>query len=207
LELRRAAFVFLEIVFSGMTLAIMKTLFIFLTAALTSCAIEEPAFESVRKEGNFEVRKYAAIPVVSAPMEDMGKRDDSFRTLFRYISGANADKAKIAMTSPVFMENGAAKDIPGRMSFMIPAKVSEKGAPAPTAAEVAVSEIGGGTFAVLRFKGWKDAAKREQAKGDLTKLLSEAALKPVGKPFFAFYDPPWTPEPLRRNEVWQRVEP
>lgn len=185
----------------------MKALFVLLAAALTSCAIEEPAFESVRKEGNFEVRKYAAIPIVSAPMEDMGKRDDSFRTLFRYISGANKDKAKIAMTSPVFMENGAAADKPGRMSFMIPAKVSEMGAPAPTAEEVAVSEIGGGTFAVLRFKGWKDDAKRAQASTDLAQHLSEAALKPIGKPFFAFYDPPWTPEPLRRNEVWQRITP
>jgi DNA gyrase inhibitor GyrI len=185
----------------------MKAFALLLLAPLCSCAIEEPAFESVRKEGNFEVRKYAAIPVVSAPMEDMGKRDDSFRTLFRYISGANAGKTKIAMTSPVFMENGAAEDKPGRMSFMIPAKVSEKGAPAPTAGDVAVSEIGGGTFAVLRFKGWKDGAKREQATAELGKLLSDGALKPVGKPFYAFYDPPWTPEPLRRNEVWQRVGP
>lgn len=185
----------------------MKFLALLLLAPLCSCAIEEPAFESLRKEGNFEVRKYAAIPVVSAPMEDMGKRDESFRTLFRYISGANADKTKIAMTSPVFMENAATEDKPGRMSFMIPAKVSEKGAPAPTAEEVAVSEISRGTFAVLRFKGWKDEVKREQAKDDLTKLLSETTLKPVGKPFFAFYDPPWTPEPLRRNEVWQRIKP
>jgi hypothetical protein len=29
------------------------------------------------------------------------------------------------MTSPVFMENGAAADKAGRMSFMIPVKVSE----------------------------------------------------------------------------------
>lgn len=185
----------------------MKTLALLLLATLCSCAIEEPAFESVRKEGNFEVRKYASIPIVSAPMEDMGKRDDSFRTLFRYISGANADKTKIAMTSPVFMENGDTEEKPGRMSFMIPAKVSEEGTPAPTAEDVAVSELGGGTFAVLRFKGWRDDASREQATTELGKLLSEAALKPIGKPFYAFYDPPWTPEPLRRNEVWQRVEP
>lgn len=190
-----------------MNLNIMKYLLVFLAAALSSCAIEEPAFESVRKEGNFEVRKYPAIPIVSAPMEDMGKRDDSFRTLFRYISGANAEKTKIAMTSPVFMENGVTEEKPGRMSFMIPAKVSEKGAPAPAAEEVSVSEIGGGTFAVLRFRGWRDEEKRGKAKEDLMKLLSEATLKPVGKAFFAFYDPPWTPEALRRNEVWQRVEP
>ncbi len=193
--------------FSQMIYAIMKVLIVLLATVLTSCAIEEPVFESVRKEGNFEVRKYAAIPIVSAPMENMGKRDDSFRTLFRYISGANAGKEKISMTSPVFMENGEAEEKPGRMSFMIPTKVSEKGAPAPTAEDVAVSEIGGGTFAVLRFKGWKDAAKREQAGADLAQRLAEASLRPVGKPFFAFYDPPWTPEPLRRNEIWQRVEP
>lgn len=185
----------------------MKIPSLLILASLCSCAIEEPAFESVRKEGNFEVRKYAVIPVVSAPMQDMGKRDDSFRTLFRYISGANEDQSKIAMTSPVFMENGAAADKAGLMSFMIPAKISEKGAPAPTEEDVAISEIGGGTFAVLRFKGWKDDAKREDATSNLAKLISEAALKPIGKPFYAFYDPPWTPEPLRRNEVWQRVEP
>ncbi len=154
----------------------MKAIALLMLAPLCSCAIEEPAFESIRKEGNFEVRKYAAIPVVSAPMEGMGKRDDSFRSLFRYISGDNERKQKIAMTSPVFMENAQEEDKPGRMSFMIPAKVAEKGAPAPDAKEVAVSEIGGGTFAVLRFKGWQNEGKRVQAKQDLAKLLSEASL-------------------------------
>jgi DNA gyrase inhibitor GyrI len=139
-------------------------------------------------------------------MDDMGKRDDSFRSLFRYISGENEDKKKISMTSPVFMEDGEGKK-EGRMSFMIPAKVSAKGAPAPNAEDVSVSEIGGGTFAVLRFKGWRDEAKQEKASEDLAKLVSESKLKPIGKPFFAFYDPPWTPELLRRNEVWQRVRP
>lgn len=185
----------------------MKFLFVLLAGALTSCAIEEPAFESVSKEGDFEVREYKAIPIVSAPMADMEKRDDSFRSLFRYISGANVDKAKIAMTAPVFMENGATNKEAGKMSFMIPAKVSEKGAPAPVAEGVSVSEIDGGTFAVLRFSGWKDEAKRDKAKEDLAKLVSGAAFKPVGKPFFAYYDPPWKPGFMRRNEVWQRVNP
>lgn len=184
----------------------MKALFLFLCASLAAHAIEKPTYESISKEGDFEVRKYAAIPVVSAPMDNMGKRDESFRSLFRYISGENVDKKKIAMTSPVFMEDGEEKK-EGRMSFMIPAKVSAKGAPAPNAEDVSVSEIGGGTFAVLRFKGWRDGAKQEKATGDLAKLVADAKLKPIGKPFFAFYDPPWTPELLRRNEIWQRVKP
>jgi DNA gyrase inhibitor GyrI len=183
----------------------MKTLFLFLAATLGVHAIEKPAYESISKDGDFEVRKYAAIPVVSAPMDDMEKRDESFRILFRYISGGNGEKKKIAMTSPVFVGSGE-EGKEGHMSFMIPAKVSEKGAPAPNAEEVTVSEIGGGTFAVLRFKGWKDGAKQDTATQDLAKLVSAGKLKPIGKPFFAFYDPPWTPELLRRNEVWQRVE-
>ena len=185
----------------------MKALFILFAAALSSCAIEEPVSETISKEDGFEVRKYAAIPVVCAPMEDMDKRNQSFRELFRYISGKNEGKQKIAMTSPVFMENGDNAGEAGRMSFMIPAKVSEKGAPAPDAEDVAVSDIKGGTFAVLRFKGWDEEEKRDKATQDLAKLVSEKQLKSVGKPFFAFYDPPWKPEFLRRNEIWQRIKP
>ncbi|MBG7608484.1 MAG: hypothetical protein IZT59_10710 [Verrucomicrobia bacterium] len=40
---------------------------------------------------------------------------------------------------------------------------SEKGAPAPGAEDVAVSDIKGGTFAVLRFKGWDEEEKRAKA--------------------------------------------
>ena len=69
--------------------------------------IEKPAYETIEKEGKFEIRKYEAIPVVSAPMDNMGQRDQSFRKLFQYISGANEKKQKIAMTSPVFMEGKA----------------------------------------------------------------------------------------------------
>lgn len=185
----------------------MKAFFIFLSTVLGAFAIEKPDYETLSKDGGFEVRKYAAIPVVSAPMEGMEKRDESFRELFQYISGGNEAKQKIAMTSPVFMENGDNAGKTGRMSFMIPADVSEKGAPAPDAEGVVVSNIREGTFAILRFKGWDEEVKRDKAKEDLARLVAEKELKPVGKPFFAFYDPPWKPEFLRRNEIWQRIAP
>lgn len=185
----------------------MKALFIFLCSALGSWAIEKPGYEVVTKDGDFEVRKYAEIPVVSAPMDDMEKRDGSFRELFRYISGKNEGKQKIAMTSPVFIEDAGVGGKSGKMSFMIPAEVSAKGAPAPDAEDVAVSSIGEGTFAVLRFKGWDEKKNRDKAGENLARLVSEAQLKPMGKAFFAFYDPPWTPELFRRNEVWQRIAP
>ena len=187
----------------------MKALFILFGGMLSSCAIEKPKYESIQKQGDFEVRKYAAIKVVSAPMEDMGKRDQSFRKLFKYISGENEAKQKIAMTSPVFMEDGKKEGAPsaGKMSFMLPSKVAEKGAPSPDGEGLAVTEIAGGTFAVLRFKGWDREENRKQASDALAKLVAENKLKPSGSVFFAFYDPPWTPEFMRRNEAWQRIAP
>ena len=185
----------------------MKALLLFLGGILSSCAIEKPIYETISKEGDFEVRKYAALKVVSAPMDDMANRDDSFRKLFKYISGENAGKQKIAMTSPVFMDEGKKDATAGKMSFMLPAKVAEKGAPAPDGEGLAVTEIAGGTFAVLRFKGWSKEESRNKASEALAALITGNKLKPEGATFFAFYDPPWTPELMRRNEIWQRIVP
>jgi len=185
----------------------MKALFILVGGVLSSCAIEKPDYETVSREGNFEVRKYPSIQVVSAPMDDMAKRDASFRKLFKYISGENAGKQKIAMTSPVFMDEGKKDAAAGKMSFMLPAKVAEKGAPAPEGEGLAVTEIAGGTFAVLRFKGWSKEESRNKAAETLAALITGNKLKPEGATFFAFYDPPWTPELMRRNEIWQRIVP
>jgi DNA gyrase inhibitor GyrI len=186
----------------------MKALFVLISGILTSCAIEKPDYETVTKDGDFEVRKYDSIRVVSAPMDDMEKRDQSFRKLFKYISGENAEKKKIAMTSPVFMENSedTAEKQKGRMSFMLPAEIAKAGAPSPDANEVSLGEIESGTFAVLRFKGWDNEKAQTAASEKLAELIAKNELKPSGGKFFAFYNPPWTPEWFRRNEVWQRVE-
>ena len=188
---------------------LMKTLYLLLCLSLCSCAIEKPDYEVLEEEGDFEVRKYDSIPVVSAPMEDMENRNSSFRRLFRYISGDNEKAREIEMTSPVFMEMGDGKEAApetGRMSFMIPAEVDRQGAPEPTEEALEVTTIEEGMFAVLRFKGWRDQAKQAQARRELLEKVGKRRLKPIGDPFYAFYNPPWTPELLRRNEVWQRVE-
>ena len=187
----------------------MKAITILMSLAVCSCAIEKPPYEVLAKEGSFELRKYPAIKIVSAPMANMDNRDVSFRKLFRYISGENAAKQKISMTAPVFMNEASEKtpeQNPGVMSFMIPAKVVEQGVPAPGEQALEIKEIGQGTFAVFRFKGWDQAAPRQAASLALQNVVKQRKLKPIGEPFFAFYDPPWTPELLRRNEVWQRVE-
>ena len=171
--------------------------------------IEKPSYETVEKEGKFEIRKYNAIPIVSAPMNNMGQRDQSFRKLFQYISGANEKKQKIAMTSPVFMEgkaDGKGANPNGRMSFVVPAAIAKTGAPQPDGEGLKTSEIKGGKVAVLRFSGWDDEANRKKAITELSTFTTTKKLKTHGDAFFAIYDPPWTPEFMRRNEVWIKLD-
>jgi len=79
---------------------------------------EEPAFESIKKEGDFEVRQYRGFIVaetfVKGDMDEAGS--DAFRAIAGYIFGGNisvASKAseKIAMTAPVVMEKSMEKSV------------------------------------------------------------------------------------------------
>ncbi|MDA1077374.1 MAG: heme-binding protein [Proteobacteria bacterium] len=69
----------------------------------SALAIEEPSYEVVQQKGDLELRQYAPYYIVSAPagteFEKTGSK--SFRTLFRYTSGANESGEEIAMTAPV----------------------------------------------------------------------------------------------------------
>ncbi len=180
----------------------------FLAASLFARSIESPPYETSEKDGKYELRTYKNIPVASAPLPAMKERDKSFNRLFRYISGGNDKKSKISMTAPVFMDQGETDhaDKPGVMSFVIPAAVAKDGAPKPVDADLRISAIQGGRFAVLRFHGWKDDKRQAQAAADLAQWIEKKGLKPEGKSFFAFYDPPWIFEMFRRNEIWQRVK-
>jgi len=140
-------------------------------------------------------------------MPSMDKRNDSFRSLFRYISGDNKKQKKISMTSPVFMNEkiGAEKEN-GSMSFFLPKKVAENAPPQPSAEKVTLGKIDGGQFAVIEFNGWRDKAKQKAAQKELLKWVDTKGWKSDGPAFFAFYNPPWTPEILRQNEVWIAIK-
>jgi DNA gyrase inhibitor GyrI len=156
-------------------------------------------YQVARKEGKFELRDYPALVVVEAPMRGA---NDSFRRLFRYIGGQNAAAEKISMTTPVFM---AGETTNATMAFVLPQKMSLDRAPQPAGAELRVREIAAGKFAVLRFSGRRKAANEARALAQLEAWLSQQNLKQEGGPVYGYFDPPWTPPFLRRNEVMLRV--
>jgi len=165
---------------------------------------ETAPYKVVRKDGKFELRDYPALRLVET---DMGSRDDSgngsFGRLFGYISGKNAAEEKIAMTTPVFMEGDETK---ATMAFVMPAEMEAGDVPQPTDQAVQVREVEGGRFAVFRFSGGRNRESEAAALKQLERWLTQEGLQATeAGPVYGYFDPPWTPGFLRRNEVMQRV--
>lgn len=164
-------------------------------------ATETPEYKVVRKDGKFEIRDYPALTLAGTSMEG-ADMDSGFMRLFRFIAGKNEGGEKIAMTSPVLIDSTAEKRT---MSFIMPKKTIEKGVPKPSGDKVALGTIEAARFAVFRFQGGRSAKNEKKAAEKLKEWLEAQKLTGKGAPIFAYYDPPWTPTPMRRNEVMVRI--
>ena len=177
---------------------------LFVGCQATRGGYESAPYKVVRTDAKFELRDYPSLAVVETPMTVSGNSDDgSFMRLFRFITGANEGKQKIAMTTPVFMSG---QDTNRTMAFVLPAKVNATTAPKPADGAVAVRELPGGRFAVLRFSGGRNAQREAETLARLQVWLAAQGLKTSAPPVYGYFDPPWTPAFLRRNEVMLRTE-
>ena len=182
----------------------LATAIVVATLAGAAMAVEEPAFKQVMREGNFELRDYPALMVVETTMTRSGQDDGSFSRLFRFITGRNEAKQKISMTTPVFMSGS---DSNRTMAFVMPAKLTQVQVPRPADGSVTVRELPAGRFALLRFSGGRNAKKESETLGRLESWMGTEGLRVVSPPIYGYFDPPWTPAFLRRNEVMLRTEP
>ena len=177
---------------------------------LAGCQAARAGYESapytvVRTDGKFELRDYPALTVVETPMAAPSgdAADGSFMRLFRFITGGNEGKQKIAMTTPVFMSGGGSN---ATMAFVLPAKLKRSEVPQPADGAVRVRELAAGRFAVLRYSGGRTADREAETLTQLQAWMSTAGLKASSSPVYGYFDPPWTPSFLRRNEVMLRIE-
>ena len=157
---------------------------------------ESPDYSVVSADGAFEIRDYPQLTLVSTPMQHRGE-DGSFMKLFRFIQGRNDRAEKISMTTPVLMTGSSA----GTMSFILPKAVVEHGAPAPSSPDVTLNAMPPSRYATYRFSGSNNPAASEAAARKLLGWVKSHHVEILGSPLFAYYNPPWTPGFLRRNEV------
>ena len=171
----------------------------------TRSGYESAPYRVVRGDGKFEVRDYPALMVVETPMARSGSgADGGFNRLFRFITGGNEAGQKIAMTTPVFMSG---TDTNPTMAFVMPAKLGAGAVPKPSDGALAVRELAAGRFAVLRFRGGRSAKNEAESLRRLQAWMATERLSEKSPPVFGYFDPPWTPGFLRRNEVMLRTEP
>jgi hypothetical protein len=162
--------------------------------------IEKPAY-TVEKElsPRIEIRQYASMVVAKtnlpgASFDDYGSQ--GFRNVASYIFGNNQQQQKIAMTSPVIMEQGQEAS----MYFVMPKQYAKSDLPQPNSSRIEITEVQPKRLAVIRFGGW--ANDRRIAKYQaLLKAALEKENIPYKEPFlFMAYNAPWDII-ARRNEV------
>ncbi len=204
-------------------LALLPMLLISLIGA-PAMAIEEPEYQVVRREADFELRRYAPFLVaeteVAGGFDQVGNR--AFRILAGYIFGDNRGRQKIEMTAPVSQRPVAASgeriamtapvtqraaDGDGRfvVSFVMPADYRLDTLPEPTDARVTLREQPGRLMAARRYSGrWTESRYRAQ-EARLLAALGAAGIKRIGTPVYARYNSPFSLWPNRRNEVLVEV--
>ena len=162
--------------------------------------IEKPTYtvESVLDEG-IEIRVYdtmivAKTELAGASFDTYGSQ--GFRNVASYIFGNNQSQTKIAMTSPVVMEQGAQSS----MYFVMPKQYTKDALPTPNSNRVEIVEIKPKRLAVIRFGGWANDQRILKYQQRLKRVLDDAKL-PFKAPFiFMAYNAPWDIF-ARRNEV------
>jgi len=183
--------------------------------AIDAMAIEEAAYNVVKRDGKFEIREYAphilAETVVEGDLEQAGNK--AFSRLFRYISGDNRSRDKVAMTAPVSQEPMGEKikmtapvgqqRVQERwtVSFMMPASYTLESLPVPEDPQVTLRQVPARRMAAVRYSGFWSEKNYLRYRRALETWIHERDLAIVGDPVWARYNPPFTPWFLRRNEI------
>ena len=181
--------------------------------------VETPDYEVTKVEGDIEIRQYD--PMIIAEVQMSGKREeaigDGFRLLADYIFGNNSVKQGIAMTAPVQQQESMkiAMTAPvqqqsagdgWQVSFVMPSEYTMDTLPKPVNDRVALKRIPAKTFAVITFSGTNSDKNVQRHEKILMEYVEANNLSVIGIPKYAFYNPPWTLPPMRRNETMIEIE-
>lgn len=205
------------------TLSALLVLIMTTAASPDARAADEPAFELVRASGAIQIRDYPALILAEVEVRgDMTRAgNQGFRPLAGFIFGDNqapsgeGGSANIAMTSPVIqtrseriamtspvIQTRADPDADvWRVAFIMPDDWTMETLPRPNDPSVTVREQPARRVAAIRFSGGPNEERFARKAEELSAFLAAEGYEIIGEPVYARYNPPWTPTPMRRNEV------
>ena len=176
--------------------------------AIAGCAalfvrgpVEEPPYDSALLDGDFELRDYPALTV--AEVTTTGTRRDAvgagFGPLAGYIFAKERAGDRIAMTAPVTQT--PAEDGEWVVRFIMPSGYTLDTLPRPAGSRVRLETLPPRRMAAVRFGGVaRDPGIAEQ-EARLLAWMTARGLTPSDAPTYAYYNDPFTPGFMRRNEV------
>ena len=138
-----------------------------------------------------------------------------FNILAGYIFGSNTARQKMAMTTPVKVNQSqkiamttpvtvSGKDS-FKVAFIMPSEFTLDTLPIPNDPNIQLIQVPEHTMAVIRYSGYFPQNKIETNKERLGQWVLEQGLQPMGEYIVAGYNPPWVPGFMARNEVLVRV--
>jgi len=192
-------------------------------------AIEEPRYELVLAQEDFQLRRYSPMLIaqvtVSGDLSTASNR--GFRQVADFIFGANEDPIKkeaqkIAMTAPVVIEDVSSKIAmtvpvivqtesgPGqsskealwKLAFVMPRQFTLENLPRPKNPNIEIQKLAEREVAVVTFSGWVSEADYQKQTERLRTWIQQQGWRAAGEPQLSRYNPPWTLPFWRRNEVW-----
>ena len=181
--------------------------------------VETPEYRVVEQEGPFEIRDYP--PLVVAEVTVRGERRKAlsagFSPLANYIFAKERAGDRVSMTAPVIQQRAEpiAMTVPVTQSqdaegvwtvrFIMPASYGLKDLPTPAGAEVRLRELPARRVAAVRFNGRTTDESIAVQEDALREWIDARGLCPAAQPVYAYYNDPFTPGFLRRNEVMIEV--
>lgn len=172
---------------------------LFISVLLMAQSYQTQPYEVISTLDRVEIRYYP--PAMKVEVESTTTNNRNFNALFKYISGNNEDGEKIAMTTPVYMEN---KKDSQTMAFVLPAQYTDT-APEPKGNGLRVYQSKAGYFAAIRYGGYSNPEKVQLYTQQLKKILAQAEKKIIGQALVLSYDAPYKFY-NRRNEILLEIE-
>lgn len=182
--------------------------------------VEEPAYKVVKKQGNIEHRRYPASLVAETVVKGERKQalNDGFRIIADFIFGNNKAKQEIAMTAPVEgeqlsqniamtapVDQQKADNDSWVVRFYMPKEYSLETLPTPLDKRVQVNVLPEREFVVIVFSGMNTDSNVSKHLAKLEQYIKRNGLAVEPPPKYAFYNPPWTLPPFKRNEIMYKL--
>ena len=188
-------------------------------------SLEQPKFQLLEKDEEFELRKYSpmivAEVIVQGDLASAGKEGSRLVKQYIFREGANAsldqkkqasgqismtlpvtmekEPEKISMTLPVTME--AKSQSSYRLHFVMPSSYTMDTLPESADPRVTIRAVPEQKFASIRFSKFSTEANVAEQTALLKSWMNKKGLIASGSAQFARYDPPSVPPLIRRSEI------